>query len=200
MAIDMVMMFIKDGTPVDAGSLAEINPNDEFFRGFVAGKFFDIDSFEMGINLVDQDTTLATKKEDKEKGGRFSKWVQNIMPVVQPGSRLFPLEMEPVSFSRKMDNFSPLLFQLCFKTKTFDQVSVVKRQVFHKADAGVSLPFLRVDFKQVLVTALDWDIEEEVKEKCKFVCRSVAVKFRPQKQRGTPGATIGGEELKISEK
>jgi type VI protein secretion system component Hcp len=206
---DMLMMFVKDSTPVDAECLAVVDKKDDFTKDFIAGKYFEIDSFDMSIKLVDKDSTSVkddTKdgEKKKEKGGSFSKWVQGIMPAASGQSRLYPLEMEAVSFSRRMDRFSPLLFQLCFKTKSFDSVVVVKRKssgAGANSDGIANIPYFRVEFKQVLVVGVDWDADDAmVKEKCKFVCRSVAVQYRQQMHDGSAGVTVGGEVLQISEK
>jgi hypothetical protein len=49
----------------------------------------------------------------------------------------------------------------------------------------------------VLIVAVDWDGSDIVKEKVKFVCRTVSVKYRPQMAHGKAGATIGGQELSL---
>lgn len=210
MAVDMLGMFKKDGVWVAAESQAAVDTSDPFTIDFSAGKYFDLDSFDMGIKLNDKDSTNydSDKKkktdddEDKKKSGSFSKWVQGIMPPNTSVSSFYPLEMEEVSFSRQIDSFSPLLFQMCFQTKSFDQVTFVKRKISglgSNSSTGIgNIPFFRVDFKQVLVIGLTWEAEEMIKEKCKFVCRSVAVRYRPQLHPGTAGATIGGQELNLS--
>ena len=142
--------------------------------------------------------------KDKKTTAKFSKWVQGLNVAVSQGSnsQLFPVEMEPFAFSRLMDISSPLLFQNCFQTKPFDSATIVKRKrgIISAIDSRTALthvPYLRIDFKNVLLISVDWDGGDMMKEKYKFVSRSVTVKYRQQNHDGSKGAVIGGTELSL---
>jgi type VI protein secretion system component Hcp len=210
---DTLMMFVSGGQPISAECGASIDTKDtDMMTGFQAGKYFEIDDFELGIDLTDTDSAAAQtgNKQDQQTGkdkkttAKFSKWVQGLNVAVSQGSnsQLFPVEMEPFAFSRLMDISSPLLFQNCFQTKPFDSATIVKRKrgIISAIDSRTALthvPYLRIDFKNVLLISVDWDGGDMMKEKYKFVSRSVTVKYRQQNHDGSKGAVIGGTELSL---
>jgi len=218
MAADMLMMFTSNGNPINAESATPIDTKDPFMKGFVPGKYFEIDDFDFGINVVDTDSGGMSQQSapaigdrpgleqyKKPKSGRFSQWIQGITVKLGQGSAggLYPVEMEPFSFTRQLDAASPLLFQNCFRTRAFDSVTLVKRKAsgLHRVTGSNiaigSFPFLRIDFNAVLIIGLDWDGGEVMQEKCRFVSRAVAVQYRPQNPDGSPGDTIGGEWMTL---
>jgi type VI protein secretion system component Hcp len=220
MAVDLLMMFVSNGSPVNAESGAQVDTKDPFMKGFTPGKFFDIEDFEFGLNVMDTDSggmaqlpapsigdRSGPDQSRRARSGRFSKWVEGISVKSGPGSGggLYPVEMEPFSFTRQMDAASPLLFQNCFRTRAYDQVTLVKRRAsgLHRATGNnatvSSFAFLRIDFNAVLITGIDWDGSEAegVKERCSFVSRAVAVQYRPQRPDGSPGDIVGGEWMTL---
>ena len=213
---DTLMMFVSGGQPISAESMATIDTKDtDMMKGFQVGKFFEIDDFDLGIDLTDTDSTATQtttpqnqqgnqQQANVKKSGQFSKWVQGINVTVGHGanSQLFPVQMKPFGFSRQMDCASPVLFQNCFQTKPFDQAVVVKRKrgVISAIDRGtayVHVPYLRLEFNNVLVVSADWDGGDYMKEKYTFVSRSVVVKYRQQNHDGSKGAVIGGTVLSL---
>ena len=52
--------------------------------------------------------------------------------------------------------------------------------------------YLRIDFTDLLITELDWDEGEVIKEKYKFVCRGVKMQYKPQASDGTLGSAVPG--------
>jgi len=209
---DTLMMFVSGGQPISAESMATIDTKDtDMMTGFQDGKFFEIDDFDLGIDLTDTDSSVTQttnpqnqQANSKKAAGKFSKWVQGINVTVGHGSnsQLFPVEMEPFSFSRQMDCASPVLFQNCFQTKPFDQAVVVKRKrgivsAINSSTAYVHVPYLRLEFNNVLLISADWDGGDFMKEKYKFVSRSVVVKYRQQNHDGSKGAVIGGTVLSL---
>ena len=203
---DCLMMFEKSGNAIPAEGQSEIDTKDALMKGFVKGRFFHVEDFDFGISVVDTDSPAKdTRKDDGEKTkktGRFSKWIQGLSVSVGQGSSgsLYPIEMEPFSFSRQIDIASPVLFYNCFQTKPFNSAVLVRRRMSGLVPGSsnlTSIPFLRIDFGSVLLISVDWDGSEQIKEKCKFVCRSVKVQYRPQRPDGSPGDTIGGDWLSL---
>ncbi len=207
--VDIVMMLKAGGTAIEAESQSAVDGETGWTDDFTAGKYFEIEDFDFGINVVDSDSpeTKGTGKEEagrsKPKSGRFSKWVQGLTVATGQGAggTLYPVEMEPFSFTRQIDSASPLLFKNCFKTIPFDSGAVVMRKAggLGATSDGTGLAFLRIDFTSVLFVAIDWDAGEVVKEKCKFVCRSVKVKYpdakvRRQRRQVVLHRTAGSEE------
>jgi type VI protein secretion system component Hcp len=68
----------------------------------------------------------------------------------------------------------------------------------HQTKTGVGhIGFLRIDFTGVLITSIDWDAGEVVKEKVKMVCRTVQVKYRAQNNDGTAGKLSNSSKLDL---
>ncbi len=213
-----ILMMIKDGsTGVPGEGQSLIDSKDPFTKDFVAGNFFEIEDFDLGIDLEDSDSSSKAQAqspnsskshpnqttEQQQKGGKFAKWTQGLTVSTTQGplSNMFPIQMDPFSFTRQIDKASPVLFQRCFLTKPFDSAVVVMRKVggqkYTASASGLSptsniaaIPFLRIEFSPVLLTAIDWDAGEVVKEKCKFVCRAINVRYRPQNLDGTYGTVV----------
>ncbi len=203
---DYLMMLEKGGNAIAAEGQAEIDTKDTLMKGFAKGRFFHVEDFDFGISVVDNDsaaTDTTSKNGAKPKStGRFSKWIQGLNVSTGQGASgsLYPIEMEPFSFTRQIDLASPVLFYNCFQTKPFDSATLVRRKLVGTVQGSnsiASIPFLRIEFSAVLLISVDWDGSEEIKEKCKFVCRSVKVQYRPQRQDGSPGDIIGGDWLSL---
>lgn len=159
--------------------------------------------------MVDSDNEAQAVTKDKDgkeikptagaKSGRFAKWVQGTMPPAPPGSKLYPIEMEPVSFSKKMDRASVFLFLNCFMVNQLKSATIVMRKSAGIASNIGTIAFLRIDFTDVLIIAVDWDGGEEVKEKVKFVCRSVKVQYYAQNPDGSQGKLAQTEDLSLKD-
>jgi type VI protein secretion system component Hcp len=198
MAVDILMQIFGPKGAIAGEGQSTIDMSDPLQNDFVAGQFFEVDDFDFGIDVVDTDSASApgdkTKDpKDTKKTGRFSKWIQGTMVTTGQGSsgRVYPIEMEPFSFSRKFDLASPTLFQNCFLTKPFVSATVVMRKTGGIGTKVGNIAFLRIDFTDVLIIAIDWDGGEQVKEKCKFVCRTVKVQYAQQKSDGTAMSPVG---------
>jgi type VI protein secretion system component Hcp len=185
MAIDLLMKFVKGSDPIDAECLASLDPKDRFLEDFKSGKFFEIDEFSFGVGLEDDDSPKSEKhpgtgssgKEMSRSRTRFDNWLSG------ERTKAYPVDLEPFSFTRQMDQASPLIFEMCCNSQSFASATLVKRKA---AGADVSgHGFLRIDFKDVLVI-------DVVKEKCKFICRGVKVQYKPQSSSGALGAAVPG--------
>jgi type VI protein secretion system component Hcp len=198
----MLMVLVKDNKPLAAECAAQIDRSDALMSGFMDGKYFEISDFSFGVDLTDDDAK-ETKEKDKDgneikvqKGSKFTRWKTSTGKMVRP----YEVNLEEFSFSRQIDIASPILFQSCFRSKSFDSAAVVKRKA-----GGVSgghgiagMPFFRIDFSDVLLVSLDWEIDDAVvREKCKFICREVSVQYRPQLANGSPGDVVPSTLLSL---
>jgi type VI protein secretion system component Hcp len=197
-----MLMALVQGNPIAAECEAKIDTTDRFMRGFVVGKYFEISDFSFGIDLTDDDSvTKETKDKDgKEskapKANKFARWKTGTGQAVRP----YEVNMDEFSFSRQIDIASPILFQNCFRSKSFDSAVIVKRKVggLSGTNGITGFPFLRIDLNDVLLVSLDWEIDDHVvREKCKLVCREVSVQYRPQQPDGSPGDAIGDAWLSL---
>jgi type VI protein secretion system component Hcp len=117
---------------------------------------------------------------------KFSKWRNE--RAANAGSTRYPLEVEPVTFTRYMDQASTTLMQALFDSQSLASASIVRRV---DTGSGASA-YLRLDFTDLLIVGIDWDDDDVIEEKFKFICRGVQVRFRPQNSDGSLGAAISG--------
>jgi type VI protein secretion system component Hcp len=207
----MKIVDVKSGAIAGEG-MSTIDQDDPYTEDFKPGLFFEIEDFDVGIGLEDTDSssrktaptpgpggTLSANQaaQDAKKTGKFAKWVQGLDISGSgggTGSQLFPIQLEEVSVTRQIDQASPLLFQRCFLCQDFASATVVMRKsggLLYGDQGNISsMPFLRIDFKPILITSISWDGGEIVKEKLKFVCREVKVQYRPQNSDGSPGDNV----------
>jgi type VI protein secretion system component Hcp len=206
-----ILMYIRDGSDaVAAEGQSEIDTDDDFMAGFKKGQFFEIEDFDFGIQAVDTDSAAVAVKpptggdphatdQTKARTGQFAKWIQNKTVSMEGGG--YPIEMTPFQFTRQLDIASPLLFQRCFQTKPYNSAALVMRKVgdtlYGEKSQIAALPFLRIDFVTILITKIDWDVAEVVKEKCTFVCRQVSVRYRQQASAGYDVKETGGMKLSL---
>jgi type VI protein secretion system component Hcp len=213
---DLFMIF-KDstGTRIPGESTADMTVTDdvsrELMKGFDRGYIFEITSFTLSADADDQ-----TKDEI-----RHSIEKQAAKPAkgpTRPGTKPTPAMTLPqitkevddrynkqngppvkeINFTRTVDSSSGAFLRNIVAGMGYQSAALIKR----KATGGrtptqhsvVGEVYLRVDFDTVLVTEVDWDNDDdEVKEDCKFICRKISIKYRPQLPDGSLGAVIPGE-------
>ncbi len=201
---DLLMKFVQsNGEGVKAEGTAVLKKDDKLLFDFWPGKFFEIEEFGLGLTIEDSEAgkNALNAVSSKDGGGgaaaalhkpKFATWrdfkkkSRNDIAEID-----YPVVLEPFSFTRLMDKASPIFFQNCCNSVSFDSATLVKRKV-----TGASLvlqAFLRIDFSNVLIIGLDWDDGNVVKEKCKFICRGVTVQYRQQAHDGSLGAARSAE-------
>jgi type VI protein secretion system component Hcp len=121
----------------------------------------------------------AKKKTSKRK---FAKWISH--RDGGGGPRRFPLDFQEFSFTRQMDLASTALFEACCNSYTLKKAVLLKRK---STGDGLTMGYLRLDFTDILITSLDWDVDDTVQENIKFICRGVEVKYRRQLNTGRLG-------------
>ena len=186
MSIDLLMKFVKGSEAIDAECQTTVDSKDDLLHDFKTGKFFEIDEFSFGAGLEDDDSSGEKRNPagvSHSHRTRFSNWLRG-------ETKSYPVDLEPFTFSRQMDQASPLLFEMCCDSKSFASATLIKRKAAGSDVSGRA--FLRIDFKDVLVIGVDWDSGDVVKEKCKFICRGVKVQYKPQTADGTLGAAVPG--------
>ena len=178
--------------------MAALNGSDDLTEDFVRGKYFEIESFEFGAGLDDDDTAKEPPAPAVEPGAKppkatpkpFKLKYARFMNAGAKGSRGYPVDIDSITFDRLMDRGSTVLFQDMCALKTFESATLVKRRSTGTAQ-GLQT-YLRMDFLDVLVIGLDWSDGEAIKEKYKFICRGVMVQYKPQGSSGLLGAAIPG--------
>jgi type VI protein secretion system component Hcp len=189
----LMQMNTTKGNPIQAESqIALANAADPLLTGFQEGKFFSVDDFAFGMNIDDQDATAdptnmsgaqgvgpAGKRRSSPKV-KFGKW--KTAPQEELRNMDFPLRMDEFSITRGFDRASPVLFQSCARSLSFQSAALIKRKTFGGKELQT---FFRLDFEGVLVTHVGWDDAEVIKETMRFVFRTVTVQYRRQAHDGT---------------
>lgn len=204
---DLVMKFVLDGQPVWAECTLDVAPGDTLMKEFLKNttydcysNFFEVSTFNMGMSLKEGDESTNTINQPQRQNGlqpknpttgQYASWRNASQSEYK--SIYFPLEFDKFSFERIIDSASPIFFECCCTSKTFDSATLVKR--LSQGDVGgvyrPSLAYLKIEFTKVLITGINWDDGDLVKEQCEFICQGMTVTYRRQ----TADGTIGGGDV-----
>jgi len=102
------------------------------------------------------------------------------------GGHPYSAKIDEFSFTRRMDKSSITLFDYCCKQKSFAFASMVKRR--SAPVAGSDLPegqsYLRLDFKDVVISSLKWNDDDVIEESCTFHAKKMRAEFWSEKKVG----------------
>lgn len=130
------------------------------------------------------------------KSDEWSRWRSAVVPEdAKKIARKFQVEFQKMSFSRIIDRASPTFFSACCKSQPFDEAVLVKRVSRGERNNKSRLPvgYLRIEFKKVLITGVDWTDGDLVQEKIEFICQEMNIKMRTQTDDGE--VTAQGERI-----
>jgi type VI protein secretion system component Hcp len=105
---------------------------------------------------------------------KFARW-KSATPDEIASMPPYRLQMDEFSITRLYDKASPVLFEKCCNSDSIVSASLVKRKLI---GADMLRGFLRLDFKDLLVTHVEWQNEEVIKETFKFVFREITAQYR----------------------
>jgi type VI protein secretion system component Hcp len=209
---DLVMLFRLDNGPVLAECALEVAPGDPLMPDFAKNtgydrysNFFEVTSFSMSLRLKEEDKSanvLGTPQrtaghdahQPKARGTQeFARWRSASQSEYK--DIVYPLEFGACNFSRVIDSASPIFFEGCCTSRTFDKAVLVKRIAVGDPDDPTStdrpsLGYLRLEFTDVLITGVNWTDGDLVTEQCDFICRGLTVQYRQQSFPGNLGATF----------
>lgn len=208
---DLMMQFVLKGKPVSAECSLDVHSNDKMMGEFAKhtsyrnhSNFFEVSNFQMGLNLTEDDQSNSAvgphahlhgkpahaHPANTRIAGRFARW-RSATPD-EGRDILYPLEVDKFSFDRLIDAASPIFFASCCDSTTFDKAVLVKR-ISQGQVGGTPRPsvgYLRLVFTDVLITSINWDDGEMVKEQCEFVCQKLEIRYRQQAFEGSVGAPM----------
>ena len=196
---DIIMKMVLNGNPIPAEGITELvsserSPNP-LMKDFNPGYMFEVERFSFRAGTVDDEASVGKdkKKHDKKKenkgagsiakAGAYQSWRSGKV-------HKYPVDLQPISFSRMIDAASPALIQACIDCSSFDSATIIKRKAAGSIAAGEV--YLRIDFVGVLVIEVEWEDEDEIKEDVKFISRNVTISYRPQKPDGSLGGIVTG--------
>lgn len=191
-------------------------------KGFRQGSMFEVDSFSFQAGIGGEDIEsqrknfeLGLKNAQIEKRNRENRMQHDIKYAKSDSKPTFveekpekitsvgqfkkfregkdvkyPIDLQPVSFERSIDRSSTALLQYCIRRTVFKSATLIKRKAGGTKAAGEV--YLRIDFNTVLLTQVDWDEDDPIKEKCSFISRAITLRYRPQRPDGTLGEEYMG--------
>ncbi len=196
---DLIMKFVLSGSPTSGSAIAAESTTDvlrtsatskRMLAGFEAGRMFEVERFTFragtsGSEQSAEEEASSTKKDLKAlaKKGGYQTWRAG-------GTFAYPVDLQPISFTRAIDKASTILIQNCIDCVSYDSASLIKRKAIGGVASGEV--YMRMDFIGVLVIGIDWSDGDEVTETCRFISRSVTISYRPQLPDGTLGAIVSG--------
>jgi type VI protein secretion system component Hcp len=184
---DLVMLFVLDGQPVWGECALDVWSKDTLMTEFKPAdydnysNFFEVKSFDFKIALKEDDQTGAATSTSTAATGPFARW-RSASNSEYKKIRNYPLEVDTFSFTRAIDSASPIFFQSCCQSRTFDKAILVKR-LSQGGPADAPLPaaaYMRIELTDVLITNISWDDGDMVEEKCDCLCRGITVTYRQQ--------------------
>ncbi len=194
---DLLMKFVLGNDAVAAECQLSIDARDTLMQDFQAGKFFELEDFELGLSVREEDKGKGPFSQPAA-GGTPAPLVKGAFAGFWKFSEdnfkeIYPVEFDTFSFTRLVDRASPIFLECCCNSKSFASATLIKRR---SAGALGARAFLRMDFTDVLITGVAWGDGALAKEKTSFICRGAKVVYKRQKPDGTfaPSATAEWSE------
>ena len=193
---DLVMKFIQQGGQEVNGECAlQVDADDPLMNDFRGAdydwysNFFEITNFGMTMSLQDSDegTSALSRHAPSNQPkaattqGQFARWRSATWDEAKRIHN-YPLEVGSCFFERILDSASPIFFQSCCKSESYDGAVLVKR--LSQSEIKPSIGYLRIEFTKVVITGISWEDGDLVKEKCDFTCQGIKVLYRKQLWKG----------------
>jgi len=206
---DIVMMFVDNsGAAVLAESTLDVLKGDPFMAAAsISGKkvpafeaitdyndysnFFEVKSFNFNIKLNPRDDAQSKLSGATKSSGahvvadQFSSWRS---ASNEDFKRIpLPVDFDNFTFTRVIDGASPRFFDACCNQVSFQSAALVKRVAVGGGAGNAvqrSVGFIRFDFRDVMLTSVDWDDGDLVTESCTFICKAMKVRYRQQRASG----------------
>jgi type VI protein secretion system component Hcp len=211
-SIDVLMTFIVSKTNGVAGEGSSVwdTTDHDMMEGFTGGNIFEVDDFTFSAGLTGAEDrsgtdgaswsgrpgenfiharggqerpTMTPNAARKAAGGSslFAKYIAS-------GEINFNAEIPEVTITKQVESSSIPFLKACLNYSKFERAMLVKRKFtgnhnFYEA-------FLRLEFKEPLITGVEWDEGEIIREKLKFVCRGITAMYRPQDSKGRLGKVL----------
>lgn len=211
---DLVMRFTdKYGAPILAESTLDVDSKDSLMEGFEPtssaddySNFFEVNTFSFAIVVKPGDKDIgalskqtaaaaAAKGTSPVAADAFLRW----RSADEGDYRKihYPVEFNAFNFTRLLDAASMPFFMSCCNSTSFKSAALVKRVSVGTAGDDTKKPmgFLRFDFRDVLMTGVNWDDGDLVSESCTFICRAMRVRYKQQSAAGSLPATYSTQAV-----
>ena len=136
---------------------------------------------ELAKSLQDKMPELAGMKlgGGTKDSSEFARFMSNGRGAMR--SRTYPADLEPITITKELDSSSLTLLKSCINSVTFKTATLLKRKATGERELRT---YMRIDFNDVLITEFNWDEDEVVKERFKFVCREAIVQYAIEEDSG----------------
>jgi type VI protein secretion system component Hcp len=192
---DLLMKFVLNGKPVFGECTLAIDKTDALIKDdFLPARqgtdatFFEVTDFDMGLSLKESDDGAINSAS-----GPFARWRSATKDEYK--KIFYPMEFDKFSFDRIIDKASPVFFQSCCNSVTFDSAAMARRvsQGNLISSSRPPVAYLRIDFTKVLITGLNWTDGDVVKESCEFICQGMTMTYIRQAEDGSVAAGAGNQ-------
>lgn len=175
------------GVPVGGSARTEFIGAQYLTDGFTSGSFFAVQEFTFGSSSA---ATAQAQAAQTAEGQESAIDMARIYQGPAESKRHEKFQMEPFTFSKHLDAASPALLTNLTNSVTYKSAAMIKCKVV----GGHSLlPYLRIDYTDVLITGIDWsDGDVVVKEVCKFLARGIQVQYLQQADDGSLLPPVSG--------
>ena len=193
---DVLMRFVAGGNALDAECQTLIDPSDvlvdPLIKDFKNGQFCEVDEFSFGMSLDDKDPTqdkvgqspsggtgnsatggASPAGQESKMRGKFGDW-KYASKLEQQNMKPYPLRMDEFTLTRCYDRMSPVLFHMCCNSESLDSATLVKRRTIGEEKLR---GFFRIDFKEVLITHVQWKNTEPMSEELRLIFRKIQVQY-----------------------
>ena len=210
-SIDVLMTFLAESTgPVAGEGTSKWDPTDPMMEDFQEGYFFEVDDFDFGIGLGDsesdrggrgsgssssgnlgdnslhgppgRDGASGTPNAGGKSGSKFGKYIECPRNDYS-WEWAFKPEIKEITITKQVDISSARFVRSCLTYGNFQKAVLVKRKFTDRI--SLQRAFLRLEFKEPLITGVEWDEGDIIREKLKFICRGIVIAYRPQSADGT---------------
>ena len=185
---DILVRFMLNGHAIAGESSSELRKGktpSRLLKDFERHHYFEVDNFNFSVGIEGSDSDAgkaqpgktpvqaagkgAAQPKAKSTLGGFTAWRAG------QAHKKYPVNVQPVSFTRPLDRASSALLQHCIKCTSFDSATIVKRKAAGSVAAGEA--YLRMHFAGVLITDVEWSNDDPVRETCKFIARAITVHY-----------------------
>ncbi len=181
---DVIMCLFDASGALPAESTSVLNPDDTLTKSvFQTGKFFEVESFTVPLKLRDDDKAGG----GAGGGGRdYEAWRAAKVNTVG-GKQLFFVLPDELTVVRDMDIASPSLLKNCLTGVVLTKGVLVKRG---RNAAGDLLGFMKMEFENLRIRAVDWSEDEPIRETCKFKYNKLTITYIKRKADGSTLASV----------
>ena len=191
----LMKLEMTKGSYVPAECSAVLDSDDPLatdFKGtgttgsLVVGNYFAIEEFSFDIGLADREKKPASVTPEQMQehmknmqkamaaGKTFEAKEGSYKDFMKTGRGSYPADLQAVSITKSMDRSSTTLFEKVQDSFKFVSATILRRKAI---GADTLRGYLRIDFTDVMLTELNWEDDEVVKETFKFVCRGATIKY-----------------------